>query len=181
MQKKFLSSLGLLLLLNIIVKPLYILGIDAEVQNRVGQESYGLYFGLLNLSFIFNILIDLGINNFNNRNIAQNSDLIKDHFSKLFSAKALLAFFYAVITLLLGLLFGYFKNQHDLNILLFLVLNQVIVSFILFSRSNLAGLHLFIIIISHATALFQFCHTCIFRTELLNLRFNGVFLNLIVS
>ena len=53
MQKKFLSSLGLLVLLNLIVKPLFILGIDAEVQNRVGQEDYGLYFGLLNLSFIF--------------------------------------------------------------------------------------------------------------------------------
>jgi len=166
MQKKFLSSLGLLLLLNIIVKPLYILGIDAEVQNRVGQESYGLYFGLLNLSFIFNILIDLGINNFNNRNIAQNSDLIKDHFSKLFSAKALLAFFYAVITLLLGLLFGYFKNQHDLNILLFLVLNQVIVSFILFSRSNLAGLHLFksdsIVSVLDRTLLIVFCSVLLF-------------------
>ncbi len=143
MQKKFLSSLGLLLLLNLIVKPLYILGIDAEVQNRVGQESYGLYFGLLNLSFIFNILIDLGINNFNNRNIAQNAGLIKNHFSKLFSAKALLAILYALFTLVLGLVLGYFKNPQELSMLIFLVFNQVIVSFILFSRSNLAGLHMF--------------------------------------
>jgi O-antigen/teichoic acid export membrane protein len=166
MQKKFLSSLGLIILLNIIVKPLYILGIDAEVQNRVGQEGYGLYFGLLNLTFIFNILIDLGINNFNNRNIAQNADLIKDHFSKLFSAKAVLAFFYAIITLLLGLLLGYFQNQHDLSLLLFLVLNQVIVSFILFSRSNLAGLHLFksdsIVSVLDRTLLIIFCSILLF-------------------
>jgi len=164
MQKKFLSSLGLLLLLNLIVKPLYILGIDAEVQNRVGQESYGLYFGLLNLSFIFNILIDLGINNFNNRNIARNSHLVKGNFSKLFSAKALLAFFYAGITLLLGLALGYF--EHDLNMLLFLVLNQVIVSFILFSRSNLAGLHMFksdsFISVLDRTLLIVFCSVLLF-------------------
>mgnify|MGYP006283447485 CR=1 FL=1 len=143
MQKKFLSSLGLLLLLNLIVKPLYILGIDAEVQNRVGQESYGLYFGLLNLSFIFNILIDLGINNFNNRNIAQNTGLIKKHFSKLFSAKAILAIFYALFTLTLGFALGYFENPQELEILVFLVFNQVVVSFILFCRSNLSGLHMF--------------------------------------
>ncbi len=141
MQKKFLSSLGLLLLLNLLVKPLYILGIDAEVQNRVGQEAYGTYFALLNLSFLFNILIDLGINNFNNRNIAQNQQLIGKHFSKLFSAKALLAIIYAGITLVLGLVLGY--HGVDFWILLVLVFNQVIVSFILFARSNLAALHLF--------------------------------------
>ncbi len=141
MQKKFLSNLGLLLLLNVLVKPLYILGIDAEVQNRVGQESYGIYFALLNLSFVFNILIDLGINNFNNRNIAQNEHLIGKHFTKLFSAKALLAFIYAFVTLLLGLALGY--KEGDYWILAVLVFNQVIVSFILFARSNLAALHLF--------------------------------------
>lgn len=164
MQKKFLSSLGLLLLLNLIVKPLYILGIDAEVQNRVGQESYGLYFGLLNLSFIFNILIDFGINNFNNRNISQNAHLIENHFSKLFSAKALLAIIYAIFTLFLGLVLGYFENS--LLMLLFLVLNQVIVSFILFSRSNLAGLHMFksdsVISVLDRSLLIVFCSIMLF-------------------
>jgi len=166
MQKKFLSSLGLIVLLNLIVKPLYILGIDAEVQNRVGQESYGLYFGLLNLSFIFNILIDLGINNFNNRNIAQNTGLIKNHFSKLFSAKAILALLYALFTLFIGLLLGYFSDQNELHILLFLVFNQVIVSFILFSRSNLAGLHMFksdsVVSILDRSLLIVFCSVLLF-------------------
>jgi O-antigen/teichoic acid export membrane protein len=141
MQKKFLSSLGLIVLLNLLVKPLYILGIDAEVQNRVGQEAYGTYFALLNLSFIFNILIDLGINNFNNRNIAQNEQLIGKHFSKLFSIKALLAMVYAGVTLGLGLVLGY--REISLWMLGIMVFNQVLVSFILFTRSNLAALHMF--------------------------------------
>lgn len=142
MQKKFLSNLGLLLMLNLLVKPLYILGIDAEVQNRVGQEDYGIYFALLNLSFVFNILIDLGINNFNVRNIAQNEQLIGKHFPKLFSAKAMLAFVYAVVTLLLGLTLGYHHTHFQM--LAILVLNQVIVSFILFARSNLTAMQLFV-------------------------------------
>ncbi len=141
MQKKFLSSLSLILLLNILVKPLYILGIDAEVQNRVGQEAYGTYFWLLNLSLIFNILIDFGINNFNNRNIAQNEQLIGKHFSKLLTVKAFLAIVYAAATMLLGLALGIVEGNFE--ILAVMVFNQVLVSFILFARSNLAGLHLF--------------------------------------
>ena len=141
MQKKFLSSLGLILLLNLLVKPFFILGIDAEVQNRVGQEAYGTYFALLNLSFIFNIFIDFGINNFNNRNISQNAQLIGKHFSKLFTIKGILSFFYAIFTLILGIILGY-KNG-DFYMLGVLVFNQVLVSFILFARSNLAGLQLF--------------------------------------
>lgn len=164
MQKKFLSNLGLLLLLNILVKQLYILGIDAEVQNRVGQESYGIYFALLNLSFLFNILIDLGINNFNNRNIARNENLIGKHFSKLFSAKALLALIYAFVTLLLGLTLGY--READFWMLGVLVFNQILVSLVLFARSNLTALHLFardgIISVLDRSLLILFCGLLLF-------------------
>ena len=141
MQRTFLSNLGLLLLVNILVKPLYILGIDAEVQNVVGAESYGLYFTLLNLSFLFNILIDFGINNFNNRNIAQNEQLFSKHFPKLLSIKALLSLVYAAITLGAGWILGY--HGPAFTILAVLAFNQILVSFIQFGRSNLAALQLF--------------------------------------
>lgn len=164
MRKKFLSNLGLLLMLNALVKPLYILGIDAEVQNRVGQEEYGIYFALLNLSFIFNILIDLGINNFNNRNIAQNEKLIGKHFPKLFSAKALLAMIYAVVTLISGLVLGY--GSGIFWMLGVLVFNQILVSLILFARSNLTALHLFerdgIISVLDRGLLIVFCSILLF-------------------
>lgn len=164
MQRKFLSSLGLILLLNLIVKPFYLLGIDAEVQIRVGKEAYGLYFGLLNLSFILNMFIDVGINNFNNRNISQNIQLISKHFSKLFAIKAYLAFGYALLTLGLGLALGY--GQESFEILALLTFNQVLVSFILFGRSNLAALHLFsrdsIISVLDRALLIAFCSIFLF-------------------
>ena len=90
MKKKFFSNLVLILLLNVVIKPLYILGIDAEIL-RITEindpGSYGTYFSLLSLSFIFNIILDLGINNFNTRNIAQNNQLIKMHFSSKLTLK----------------------------------------------------------------------------------------------
>ena len=59
MQKKFVSSLLLLLLLNVLVKPLWIFGIDLTVQNRVGAEAYGLYAAIFSFTMIFNIVLDL--------------------------------------------------------------------------------------------------------------------------
>ena len=142
MHRKFLSNLSLLLLLNLLIKPFYILGIDAEVQNRVGEDEYGLFFALLNLTFLFNILIDMGITNFNNRNIARNTQLIQKQFSKLFVIRLLLGLGYFVFTVSVGTLLGY--GEHAIYILLWLSFNQVLVSFILFLRSNLTALHLFV-------------------------------------
>jgi O-antigen/teichoic acid export membrane protein len=80
MQKKFLTNLALLLFLNVLVKPFYIFGIDRTVQNTVGLEDFGFYFTIFNFAFLFNILLDAGITNFNNRNIAQHMHLLNKHF-----------------------------------------------------------------------------------------------------
>lgn len=141
MQKKFLSNLSFLLILNLLVKPFYILGIDAEVQNQVGSNTYGIYFAILNFSFIFNILNDFGITNFNNRNIAQNADRFHNNFGKLMVSRIMLGLSYALVTMVGGYILLYDSDQ--LYLLSFIVINQIIVSYIIFMRSNLAGLHLF--------------------------------------
>ncbi len=64
MKRKFVTNLALLLFLNLLVKPVYAFGIDVGVQNAVGARAYGNYFILLNFSLIFQILLDLGIENF---------------------------------------------------------------------------------------------------------------------
>jgi len=87
MQGKFVKNLTLLLVLNLLVKPFWILGIDRSVQNTVGAEEYGFYFAVFNFSFLFNILLDFGITNFNNRNIAQNNQLLTKHLSNLLVVK----------------------------------------------------------------------------------------------
>ena len=54
MKQKFVWNLFLIVILNLLIKPFYIIGIDAEVINRVGLTEYGNYFALINLSFLFN-------------------------------------------------------------------------------------------------------------------------------
>lgn len=141
LKRKFITNLLLLLFLNVLIKPFWIFGIDLTVQNMVGDESYGLYFSLLNFSMLLNILLDLGITSFNNKNIAQNRQLLKKHISNIVGLKFILAGFYALVCIVVALIIGYREVQ--LHLLLFLILNQFLISFTLYLRSNLSALHLF--------------------------------------
>ncbi|MDQ3193185.1 MAG: oligosaccharide flippase family protein [Bacteroidota bacterium] len=141
MQRKFITNLALLLFLNLLIKPFWILGIDREVQNVVGAESFGLYYALFNFSFLLNALLDIGITNFNNKNIAQNTHLLTKHFSNIVGLKFILALVYAFITLVFALVVGY--NGGEIKMLLVLIFNQFLISFVLYLRSNISGLHLF--------------------------------------
>ncbi|MFY9150666.1 MAG: oligosaccharide flippase family protein [Prolixibacteraceae bacterium] len=141
MKRKFITNLLLLLFLNVLIKPFWIFGIDLTVQNLVGDESYGLYFSLLNFSMILNIFLDLGITNYNNKNIAQHQQLLKKHVSNIVGLKFLLAGVYAVICLAVAFIIGYKEIQF--HILFFLIMNQFLISFVQYLRSNISGLHLF--------------------------------------
>ncbi len=142
MKRKFFTNLALVILLNLLIKPFWIFGVDRAVQNNVGAENYGLYLALFNFSLIFSILLDLGITNYNNRNIAQNNHLLSKHLSHIVAIKFTLAIFYAIVVFVVALLIGW--RSYKLYLLLFLVLNQFLSSFILYLRSNLSGLHLFV-------------------------------------
>ena len=141
MRRKFITNLLLLLFLNVLIKPFWIFGIDRHVQNMVGNESYGLYFSLLSFSMILNIFLDLGITNFNNKNIAQHHQLLKKHISNIVGLKFILAGVYALICMGAAAIIGYKDVQ--IHLLIFLVLNQFLISFTLYLRSNISGLHLF--------------------------------------
>ncbi len=171
MQRSFLSSLFLIILLNLLVKPFFILGIDAEVQNRVGEAVYGNYFALLNFSFLLNILLDLGTTNYNTRNIAQHPQLITKHFSKILWLRLSLFMLYAAFTLITGLFVGY--SGDEFYLLFILMINQFLVAVIQFCRSNFGGLHLFrsdaIVSVMDRLLLIIFCSvllwTNVFGTE----------------
>jgi len=124
-----------------LVKPFWVLGVDRSVQNVVGTEEYGLYFALFNFSLILNIILDFGLTNYNNRNIAQHKQLLTKYFSNIVVLKLILSVFYMIVAISVGLLFGYSWEQF--KILFFLIFNQFLLSFILYLRSNISGLHLF--------------------------------------
>lgn len=141
MQRKLVAGIVWALVPNLLVKPFWLLGIEVGVQNAVGAQEYGFYFALFNLAYIFNILLDLGITNYNTRHIARFPHRVQSHLSGILCSKLLLLGLYLVVTFTVGLLLGYDARQFRL--LCWLTLNQFLNSLILYLRSNLEGLLLF--------------------------------------
>jgi len=85
--------------------------------------------------------LDLGITNFNNRNIAQNTQLLAKHFSGIVSLKLVLGILYFFITIGAGYAWGYRGDQ--LSLLALVGFNQFLLSFLMYLRSNISGMLMF--------------------------------------
>ncbi|MBA2423016.1 MAG: oligosaccharide flippase family protein [Chitinophagales bacterium] len=141
MQKIFFRNLIFLISLNALIKPIWILGIDRTVQNVVGTSSYGIYFVLFSLTMMTQILLDVGISNYNNRYLAQNESELSTHITHIFSIKLFLTSLFFVVTLAIAYSIGY--SLYHIYLLSIICVNQALSSLIIFSRSNISALHHF--------------------------------------
>ena len=138
MNKSFFFNLSFLVFINLLVKPFYIFGIDRTIQNTVGAADYGIYLALFNFTFLFQIINDFGIQNYNNRNIAQHNQLFEKYFPNILVLKLLLALGFSLVVFLVAWITGYLENYA--YILPFFILNQILISLIFYLRSNISGL-----------------------------------------
>ena len=141
MKRKFLTNLTLLIILNLLVKPFWVLGIDLTVQNTVGAAEYGFYFSLLSFSLLLNIVQEMGISNYNNREIARDQSRISNLLPNILVLKLILAVIYFTVSLAIALAIGYEWLQ--IRLLIVLLFNQFLHSLILYLRSNISGLQMF--------------------------------------
>jgi O-antigen/teichoic acid export membrane protein len=141
MNRKFILNLFFAVGINLLIKPFWILGVERGVQNAVGAGEYGFYFSLFNFSFIFNVVLDFGINNYNNTFIARHPQLLGKKFTRLVMLKLILAVAYIMITMGSALFAGY--NNAQIQLLTLLCFNQVLSFAITYLRTNISGLHFF--------------------------------------
>ena len=137
-RSEFLVNILFLIFINLLIKPFYIFGIDRAVQIQVGKEQYGLYFFLFNFAFLFQIINDFGIQNYNNRHLAQYRHLLDKFLPNVLALKLVLGLIF------FGALFGaawlmQFPSQYY-HLLLFLALNHFLNSYLLYVRSNISSL-----------------------------------------
>lgn len=140
-KRKFFSDLFFVQGINVLVKVIWILVIDRAVQNLLPNEDYGMYYRLLSLSILFVIFLDLGLNNMNSRQVAQDKRYFNTNFFSFFKTKAALALLYS--SLLIIAFFALELTPVQGQILLILGLFQVVNSFNQYLRSNLAAMHYF--------------------------------------
>lgn len=138
MQREFLINFFLLLFVNLLVKPLFIFGIDLGVQNRLPPGDYGLYFALLNFAYLFQIIGDFGLQSFNNRHVSQHPHLVGKYLPTLLVLKVLLSGVYIFFALAAAYCIRYDKRA--IGLLFILLLNQVLSQGVLFLRSTISGL-----------------------------------------
>ncbi len=139
MRKLFLKNLIILQGLNLIIKPIWLLLIDRIAQNSLGS-AYGEYNLQLNTCLVFSIVLDIGIQNFNNTQVAANSNFFKQNIKTFISLKFLLSLIYFGVIMLIGS-----AKSDEYFLLSILALNQIISSLTLYLRSNINGLHHFFI------------------------------------
>lgn len=141
LNREFLVNIILLVVINLLIKPLYLFGIDARVQNLVGTENFGLYFALFNFIFLFQVINDPGIQNFNSRFIAQDPDKITFHFPRILGSKVLLGLIFIIVTALVAYLIGY--DVSELKILALIAVNFFLATLFIYLRTNISALGMY--------------------------------------
>lgn len=138
MQKLFLRGLFITLVLNLLVKPATIFGVDVEMQNLLGSHDYGVYYALLNFTFLFSMLLDMGVTNFMTRLISQHPHLIRNYSDQLFTLRLVLSGVYFLWSFILFLVIGW--DTKWLWLLAALVLHQINMNTVNYVRAYSGGL-----------------------------------------
>jgi O-antigen/teichoic acid export membrane protein len=128
-----------MLVLNILVKPIWVFFIDRNVQLTVGHQDYGMYSALVSLTIIFNIVLDMGITNMNNKNLASDASEIQFSLPNMMLAKGLLSLIY--FSLILGLAWILNYSGRALYVLFLLAGVQMLNSFLQYLRSYVSAHH----------------------------------------
>lgn len=137
MKTPFYQNIGILILINLLIKPLYIFGIEAEVQNQVGDQEYGLYFAIFNFLFIFQWVLDPGIQNYNSQSLSKDRSQLSTLLYDTIAAKTITAIVYVII---IGLITCIFYGWHLLPVIGLMLVTMVLTSFTVFLRSHFSAM-----------------------------------------
>ena len=135
--QKFFAHLSWIILLNLLIKPAYLLVIDAKIQDALGPEIWGSYFPLLSLSILLNIFLDAGLTNHMTRTVSQRPSEINGLHRAGWRTKLALIPLYLAVLMALGYGLGY--RGHALVWLLWIGGNQALLSAVLYVRTALQG------------------------------------------
>jgi O-antigen/teichoic acid export membrane protein len=133
-EKKFIGGIGLLLVLNALVKPIWVLVVDNTVQlNNLNTSDYAQYIGLMSMALSLYIVSDAGITNWYTTTVAARQQKVL--FTEgILSLKLLLSGFYFLFILLMAWLLGY-----DVFIAIGVGLINLISGFTLLYRAHLTA------------------------------------------
>ena len=159
----FFKGLSWLIILNLLVKPVWLFFIDRQVQISVGYETYGKYFAILNLSYVLFFLSDIGISNMLNQRVAGYRSI---NVVQLLRIKALLLVIYFVVFCFIAWL----ADISEWKILFYVIVIQCLTSLLIFFRNIITANQLFIqdavLSVIDKTLMILFCGTILYTSLL---------------
>lgn len=141
MSRQLVKNVLFVLVVNLLIKAVWIFFIDRTVQLRTGYEQYGSYQALFNLGLIFQILLDFGLTQYASKKIAAQPTRIRYLFSSMFWLRMILGVSYWLIVFGFAYILGYRDRQ--LYLLSGVLGIQFLNSMLVFLRSNVAALQYF--------------------------------------
>lgn len=124
--------------LNLTVKGIYLFAVERTVQNVLPKGDYGLYFSLLGLGMLLQVVADFGLQLYNSRELAGQRHRLAKYFPYFLGLKVLLGAVFFV--LLIGVGWGLGYRGEELYLLLIAGGVQFFASLAIYLRSNLSGL-----------------------------------------
>ena len=137
-KRELIINVTFLILANLLIKPYCIFFVERKIQNQVGTAAWGAYFTLFSLSMLPQIILDLGLTSYINQRLSGHRDQLHMIWKDTAWVKPILALIFAVIFLLICYVGGYFLTYRTW--ILWITLNQVLISMILFLRAYISGL-----------------------------------------
>ncbi|MCO6461163.1 MAG: polysaccharide biosynthesis protein [Saprospiraceae bacterium] len=138
MKKAFVINILLLLALNVLIKPVYIFGIDVQIQNTIGPKQYGLFFSIFNYTLLFQFILEYGITNFVKREISIHRHLASFYFSGISILKSGLAILYFILVMAFAWIFNY--SGVEIGLIVKVAFIQLFLTLIAFLRGIIIGL-----------------------------------------
>jgi O-antigen/teichoic acid export membrane protein len=139
-RRSFLFNALFTLTVNLLVKPFWVFGIDRTVQNRLGEAEYGLFFAVFSFSYLFQMLLDFGLQNYNQTEIAADPSKFRSMLPGMLGIKLMMSVVYILAVTVVGICMGYASE----DFFPWLLFNQVLLSLIIFLRSNISAHRLFV-------------------------------------
>ena len=120
---------------NLLIKPFWVFCIDRTVQNNLGESEYGLYFAIFNFTYLFQILLDFGLQNYNSKEVASDAKKINELLPSILAFKTFLFIFYLIVCIAVAYPLGYLSKPFMWIILI----NQILLSFNIYLRTNVSA------------------------------------------
>lgn len=120
------------------MKGVYLFVIERTVQNLLPEGEYGLYFSLLGLGMLLQVVADAGLQLYNSRELAGQRTRLAKYFPYFIGLKLVLGTLFFGLLLVVGWALGY--RGDEINLLLLAGGTQFLASLALYLRSNLSGL-----------------------------------------